>query len=59
MQVTVIGKNHEGAFKLFRKKTQKEGIISEARQRKAYEKPSERKKRKADESRARKRKVRM
>lgn len=58
MQVVVNGKNTELAIRSFRKKTQKEGLIKEARRRKAHEKPSEKKKRKADESIARKKKNR-
>jgi len=58
MQVLVTGRNVELGIKSFRKKTQKEGIIKEARQRKAFEKPSEKRKRKIDESIARKKKKR-
>lgn len=58
MQVTVTGRNLELGIKSFRKKTQKEGIIKEARRRKAYEKPSEKKKRKIEESISRKKKAR-
>lgn len=51
MQVTVHNKsNLEVAIRTFRKKAQKEGIIREARRRKAYEKPSEEKKRRIEES---------
>jgi small subunit ribosomal protein S21 len=58
MQVSVNGKNLELAIKSFRKKTQKEGLIKEARRRKAYEKPSEKKKRKVEDNIARKKKIR-
>lgn len=58
MQVAIIGRNLELGIKSFRKKTQKEGIIKEARRRKAYEKPSEKKKRKIEEVIARKKKAR-
>ncbi len=58
MEVSISGKNLEMAIKVFRKKTQKEGLVKEARQRQAYEKPSEKKKRKIDESIARKKKNR-
>lgn len=59
MEVTVHGKsNIEMAIRSFRKKTQKEGVVKEARRRKAYEKPSEKYKRKAEESIARKKKAR-
>ncbi len=58
MNVVIIGKNLEMGIKNFRKKGQKEGIIKEARLRQAAEKPSDRKKRKAQEAVARKRKRR-
>lgn len=51
MQVAINGRgNLELAIRSFRKKTQKEGIIKEARRRKAYEKPCEEKKRRKEES---------
>ncbi|MDD2840069.1 MAG: 30S ribosomal protein S21 [Rickettsiales bacterium] len=61
VKVVVPDKNKlEFAIRLFRKKTQKEGIVREARRRKEYEKPCEMKKRKEQESRARtKRKKKM
>jgi small subunit ribosomal protein S21 len=40
------------SIKLFKKKTQKEGIVKESRQRKEFEKPCEKKKRKEQENRA-------
>lgn len=59
MEVTVHGKsNLEMAIRSFRKKTQREGLVKEARRRKAHEKPSERRKRRADESVARRKKAR-
>lgn len=59
MQVTVANKSHlEMAIRNFRKKTQKEGLIKEARRRKAFEKPSEAKKRRKQESLARTKKSR-
>lgn len=58
MEVAVSGRNLEMSIKSFRKKTQKEGIIKEARLRQAYEKPSEKKKRKIEENIARKKKNR-
>lgn len=59
MQVAVNGKgNIETAIRAFRKKTQKEGIIKEARRRKAYEKPSEAKKRRIEENITRKKRSR-
>lgn len=59
--VTVPDKNKlEFAIRLFRKKTQKEGLVREARRRKEFEKPCEMRKRKEQESKARtKRKKRM
>jgi small subunit ribosomal protein S21 len=51
MQVVINNKGHlEMAIRSFRKKTQKEGIIKEARRRQAFEKPSEEKKRRKEES---------
>ena len=59
MQVTITGRgNLELAIRSFRKKTQKEGIIKEARRRKAYEKPSEEKKRRIEENITRKKRSR-
>jgi len=52
--VVVPDKNKlEFAIRLFRKKTQKEGIVREARRRKEFEKPCEMRKRKEQESKAR------
>ena len=51
MQVKVHSKaNLEMAIRTFRKKAQKEGLIREAKLRKAYEKPSEKKLRREEES---------
>ena len=59
MDVSVQGRsNIEVAIRTFRKKTQKEGLVKEARRRKAYEKPSEMKKRKAEENITRRKKAR-
>ncbi len=59
MDVTVHGRsNLEMAIRAFRKKTQKEGLVKEARRRKAYEKPSEKIKRRRDESVSRRKKAR-
>ncbi|MDR3289880.1 MAG: 30S ribosomal protein S21 [Rickettsiales bacterium] len=44
------------AIRLFKKKTQKEGIVKEAKLRESFEKPCIKKKRKAQESRARNKK---
>ena len=46
------------AIRLFRKKTQKEGIVKEARLRKEFEKPSRKIKRKIEDSIERRRKIR-
>ncbi len=59
MEVSVHGRsNLEMAIRAFRKKTQKDGLVKEARRRKAYEKPSERIKRRRDESVSRRKKAR-
>ena len=59
MQVAINGRgNLELAIRSFRKKTQKEGIIKEARRRKAYEKPCEEKKRRKEENITRKKRSR-
>ena len=59
MQVTVNGKNNlEVDIRAFRKKAQKDGLVKEARRRKAYEKPSEAKKRRIEENITRKKKAR-
>ncbi len=61
MQVTVNATKGgmELAIRSFRRKTQKESVIKEARRRKAHEKPSEKKKRKEQENIARKIKNRI
>ena len=59
MEVSVHGKNVEGAIRAFRKKTQKDGVVKESRLRNnGFEKPSRRKKRKKEESIIRRRKAR-
>lgn len=59
MDVVVQGRsNIEMAIRTFRKKAQKEGLVKEARRRKAYEKPSEMKKRKREENITRRKKAR-
>jgi small subunit ribosomal protein S21 len=59
MQVVINNRGHlEMAIRSFRKKTQKEGLVKEARRRKAFEKPSEEKKRRSQESLARTKKSR-
>ena len=58
MEVSVFGRNLEMAIRTFRKKSQREGLVKEARRRKAFEKPSEEKKRRSQESLARTKKSR-
>ena len=59
MEVTIQGKNGiEMAIRVFRKKTQKEGLVKESRRRNEFEKPSKKIKRKKDESVARRKKAR-
>lgn len=59
MEVVVNGKNNlEMAIRHFRKKTQKDGLIKESRRRNEFEKPSKKIKRKKDESRVRRKKIR-
>lgn len=58
MEVVVHGRgNLEMAIRAFRKKAQKDGTVKEARLRQAAEKPSERKKRRRDESVSRRKKL--
>lgn len=50
VQVIITDQNKvEMGIRIFRKKTQKEGIIKESRRRVEYEKPSEKRKRKIKE----------
>lgn len=50
VQVIIADQNKlEVGIRIFRKKTQKEGIIKESRRRTEYEKPSEKRKRKIKE----------
>ena len=59
MEVTIQGKNGiEMAIRVFRKKTQKEGLVKESRRRNEFEKTSKKIKRKQDESVARRKKAR-
>ncbi len=59
MEVIVQGKNGiEMAIRVFRKKTQKEGLVKESRRRNEFEKPSKKIKRKQDESVSRRKKAR-
>lgn len=57
MQVLVRDNNVDQALRVLKKKMQREGIFREMRQRKAYEKPSERKTRERAEAVRRARKA--
>lgn len=57
MQVLVRDNNIEQAMRVLKKKMQREGIFRELRQRKSYEKPSERKAREKAEAVRRARKA--
>jgi small subunit ribosomal protein S21 len=57
MQVLVRDNNVEQALRVLKKKMQREGVFREMRQRKAYEKPSERKNREKGEAIRRTRKL--
>ena len=50
MEIKVNENNLEGALKVLKRKLQKEGLFKEIKQRKAYEKPSEKEKRKRREA---------
>ena len=57
LQVLVRDNNVDQALKVLKKKMQREGVFREMKQRKAYEKPSERKTREKAEAVRRARKV--
>ncbi|MEP9352192.1 30S ribosomal protein S21 [Xanthobacter sp. KR7-65] len=57
MQVLVRDNNVEQALKVLKKRMQREGIFREMKQRRAYEKPSERRVREHDEAIRRSRKA--
>lgn len=57
MQVLVRDNNVDQALKALKRKMQREGIIRELKQRRAYEKPSERRVREASEAVRRARKI--
>ena len=57
MQVLVRDNNIEQALRVLKKKMQREGVFREMRQRRAYEKPSERKTREKSEAIRRARKL--
>ena len=57
MQVLVRDNNVDQALKILKKKMQREGIIRELKQRRAYEKPSEKRTREAAEAVRRARKL--
>jgi small subunit ribosomal protein S21 len=57
MQVTVRDNNVDQALRVLKKKMQREGVFREMKQRRAYEKPSERKTREKSEAIRRARKL--
>ena len=59
MEIKVSGNNVEGALKVLKRKLQKEGLFREIKQRKSYEKPSEKEKRKRRDALKRRIKARM
>ena len=59
MEIRVLGNNVEGALKVLKRKLQKDGLFREIKQRKAYEKPSEKAKRKQRDAKKRRIKARM
>ena len=58
VQISVRDNNVEQAIKMLKRKLQKEGLFREVKQRRFYEKPSEKKVRKRQESAKRTRKLR-
>ncbi|MBQ8761875.1 MAG: 30S ribosomal protein S21 [Clostridia bacterium] len=58
MTMVVVGKDEtlDSALKRFKRKCQKDGIIGDLRKREAYEKPSIKRKKKAEAARKRNRK---
>ena len=59
LEIKVNENNVEGALKVLKRKLQKEGLFREIKQRKAYEKPSEKEKRKRRDAQKRRIKARM
>lgn len=57
MKVTVRNNDVMQAYRILKKKLQREGIIGEMRRKERYEKPSEKRKREDAEGRARMRKA--
>ena len=57
VQVTVRDNNVDQALRVLKKKMQREGVIREMKQRKYYEKPSEKKAREKSEATRRMRKL--
>ncbi len=51
LEVVVYGNNFEKALRYFRAKVQKERILSSYKEKQSYEKPSDKKRRKRNESR--------
>ncbi|MEW6068577.1 MAG: 30S ribosomal protein S21 [Nitrospirota bacterium] len=56
MEIKVIGNDIEGAIKLLKRKIQRDGLMKDLKERRFYEKPSVKMKRKQRESQKRKRK---
>ena len=57
LQVEVKGGNLEGALKVLKKRMASEGVFRDMRRQEAYEKPSEQRRRKAEEAVRRHRKA--
>lgn len=57
LEIKVSENNVEGALKVLKRKLQKEGLFREIKRRKAYEKPSEKAKRKQRDAKKRRMKA--
>ncbi|MBI4686074.1 MAG: 30S ribosomal protein S21 [Nitrospirae bacterium] len=56
MEIRVIGNDIEGAIKLLKRKIQRDGLMKELKEKRFYEKPSVKTKRKQREAQKRRRK---
>lgn len=56
MEIKVIGNDVEGAIKLLKRKIQRDGLLRDLKERRFYEKPSVKTKRKQREAQKRRRK---
>lgn len=56
MEIKVIGNDVEGAIKLLKRKIQRDGLLRDLKERRFYEKPSVKMKRKQREAQKRRRK---